>query len=179
MGLSVGIRHGSLPLWANVVISVCNASGAFAASHGGVWLTHWVSGSLPLYLAATAFGGLAIVEYNNYMTELGSLQDDGDSQSSMQEIRQVLSLAIPMTLNNLAGGVAGGAAGLTPEMTAIYALVASFASMYVGYFVGNRLRRVIKGRHTNSQRPWFHPSLIAAVLLGVLCILTLREAMFG
>lgn len=182
VGLSVGIRHGSLPLWANVVISVCNAFGAYAAGHGGAWLTvrPWVSESLPLYLAATAFGGLSAVEYRSYLKELAShQQDDNDIQSSMQEIRQVLSLAIPMTLNNLAGGVAGGAAGLAPEMTAMYALVASFVSMYVGFLVGTRFRRVIKGRPKGSSQPWLHPSLIAAMLLAVLCLLTLQEAMFG
>lgn len=90
VGLSVGIRHGSLSLWANVVISSCNASGAYVASHGGAWLSHWVSGSLPLYLAALAFGGLAGVEYRNYQKELASDQDDSDNHLSMQEMGQVV-----------------------------------------------------------------------------------------
>ena len=51
----------------------------------------------------------------------------------------ILRLAVPMTLNNLAGGVAGGAAGVEPVISGIMALIASFTMMDLGYKLGSRL----------------------------------------
>lgn len=51
----------------------------------------------------------------------------------------IASMAIPMTLNNIAGGVAGGTAGLSPYWTGIFAFLASFFMMDLGRRVGKRL----------------------------------------
>ncbi len=175
VGLSVGIRQKSLPMWANFLISVCNATGAYTAVHGGAWLSHFVSGNFPLYLSALAFGGLAFSEWRQYLQHC-TTEGDIDAES-MQKFQEVLTLAVPMTLNNLAGGVAGGAAGLTPEIMATYALLASFVTMWAGHSVGKHLGVAIKGNKRSSGQSWFHPSLIAAGLLGILFFLTLQEAM--
>ena len=48
-------------------------------------------------------------------------------------------MAIPMTLNNIAGGVAGGTAGLSPYWTGTFAFLASFIMMELGCRLGQRL----------------------------------------
>lgn len=148
-----------------------------------------------------AFGGLSLSEWRGYKEETSNnntngKKDDGEKfnssndfatnntpvvQSTMNSIWPVLKLAIPMTLNNLAGGVAGGAAGLTPQMSAFYALLASFFTMLVGYRAGLRVGSAMMQSHNSNKtkkRLYLHPSLLSAVLLGILCILTLREAIF-
>ena len=143
VGLSVGISNGgekyqfgSLPEWVNAVISFSNAFGAFIAGFGGMWLSHIVPSYVAPLLAAIAFGILAIQEYYQSKQAHQHLQQSDDnrkSSSSQQQksssskgwnITEVIQLALPMTLNNLAGGVAGGAAGLSPFMSASYALIA-------------------------------------------------------
>jgi len=47
-----------------------------------------------------------------------------------------LALAVPMTLNNLAGGVAGGLSGSGPLGMGLGALVASFVLMASGHCLG-------------------------------------------
>lgn len=236
VGLSVGIRRKPLPFWANLIISTCNAFGAWVAGHGGLLLTQpylWSYGSsnetggnedatkttsssaIPLYLSAIAFGGLAGAELRNYFAEkkeeerrrqaqastrgMTNSPEDAPSSTarSMINAYQVWQLAIPMTLNNLAGGVAGGAAGLLPEFSTVYAFLASFLTMAVGYAMGWQLgltlvqekkepqQRQEQGEEQNSNwksplhsaYPIFHPSLLSAGLLGLLCLLTLQEAL--
>lgn len=183
VGLSLGIRRRPLPASSNLMISICNAAGAYVAGHGGLFVRHTISaGHLPLFLSSLAFGILAISEYMGYREETSTHKSKDEERSNLMSpnndgpnmtgFSSVWKLAIPMTLNNLAGGVAGGAAGLAPELSAAYALAASFATMWLGYHIGLRMRTAMGG----SGNPWMHPSLISAVLLGILCILTLQEA---
>ena len=216
VGLSMGIQQTPLPLWANACISVCNATGAWSAGYGGLWLSRSAAtegtegygnnnknsnnNTIALFLSALAFGGLAVSEWRAYKEDMIKTEskygtkwkknDDyndrstSSTPSTMTSIWTVVKLAVPiMTLNNLAGEVAGGAAGLTPPMSALYALVASFFSMLVGYRVGLRLGSTMDKKQYQKKKKkeglWLHPSLLSALLLGVLCLLTLQEAMFG
>jgi len=73
------------------------------------------------------------------VSELASIGQDEGELSPLAQIaveRSAWMLALPMTLNNLAGGVAGGVIGSGPEFLALATLVASFVFMTVGHFVG-------------------------------------------
>lgn len=158
VGLSVGICHKDLSVWENVVISLCNATGALIAGYGGLVLSQGMPLLAPL-LAATAFAYLAVQEFIAYYQQ---------SYKREEAPIHLVRLALPMTLNNLAGGVAAGAAGLSPLISALYALLASFGTMAVGYAIGRRLGR--------TSLP-ADPSLLAGILLGALCLMTIQEAL--
>ena len=51
-------------------------------------------------------------------------------------ISDAVRIAVPMTLNNLAGGAAGGASGIEARTAGIMALVASFCMMKMGHTAG-------------------------------------------
>ena len=161
VGLSVGIGHTELPLWVNGFISVCNATGALIAGYGGVMLSQHMPLLAPI-LASLAFALLALQEFRS---STFSSSDSAPPKKKFLEWSQVLQLALPMTLNNLAGGVAGGAAGLSPVVTSSYALLASFLTMAVGHSIGHRLGKI----------HMVDPSLLSGCLLGALCLLTLQE----
>lgn len=164
VGVSVGIARKRLPFWANAIISFCNAGGALIAGIGGSALIH----RLPFqatWLAAIAFGTLGIQEFFSFAQQQGS---NTKKETFAVDSKNVLSLAIPMTLNNLAGGVAGGAAGLSPFITAFYGLLASYLTMTIGHHLGYRLGR--------SRIP-FNPSLVSGSLLTVLCLFSILELM--
>jgi putative Mn2+ efflux pump MntP len=172
VGFSVGLTGQLFPLAANAFIAVCNAVGAFVASYGGSFMGEALPSAAAM-LAALAFGYLALKELCSYLEHRQQQQQQNTTSADNAvsvvkkqiDMQNVLGLAIPMTLNNLAGGIAGGAAGLPPTMTATYCLISSFTSMTVGYFLGKRI---------GSRLP-FEPSLLAAFLMGVLCLLTLNE----
>jgi putative Mn2+ efflux pump MntP len=175
VGVTIGVCGKLLPLWVNGLISGCNASGAMMAAYGGALASQHMPLLAPL-LAAFAFGYLSWSEIVNYYGRTKRQtskhkEDDEHHQQKPKEhqplhLASVLRLALPMTLNNLAGGVAGGAAGLSPWMASAYALLASFGMMAVGHSVGIKL-----GRNLSHD-----PSLIAGILLALLCLLTVNEA---
>jgi putative Mn2+ efflux pump MntP len=131
VGLSVGISNQSLSFGANALISICNAAGALVASFGGSALGQSLPPKLPPLLSAIAFGGLALKEFMEFWQRIREKRnrellkkneescqaDDGDTASSAGvnstsggktlNMSRAIHLAIPMTLNNLAGGVAG------------------------------------------------------------------------
>ena len=81
--------------------------------------------------------------------------------------QQILMMAFPMTLNNLAGGVAGGAVGITPPMAFFYALVVSFGTMALGHAIGRSASKSSSRRHrSNVDTARF--STILYCLLGAL-----------
>jgi putative Mn2+ efflux pump MntP len=181
VGVTIGVCGKRLPLWVNGFISGCNASGAMMAAYGGALASQHMPLLAPL-LAAFAFGYLSWSEMVNYYSgrtkrQPSKRKDDDENENHRHEQQQpighqplhlasVLRLALPMTLNNLAGGVAGGAAGLSPRMASAYALLASFGMMALGHSVGIRMGRNLS----------YDPSLIAGILLAVLCLLTVNEA---
>ena len=178
VGVAVGLRDKRrLPVWANGIISTFNAAGALGAAYMGVVLSREMPYLAPL-LAALAFGYLSVQELLSYRQQEQKRQEHKptDQRPANEEQQQadqlfclsgVLRLALPMTLNNLAGGVAGGAAGLSPTIASGYAFLASYVTMSVGFRIGRSL-----GRHIP-----YDPSLIAGLLLGLLCLITIQEAL--
>lgn len=147
VGLSVGISGRRLGVEVNVFISFCNASGAGLAAFLGGTLQQSLPPYLAPLLAAVAFGILGIqdlrefrqkktVDYSNIERRDSKDEQTKSVTSCPESFARALQLAIPMTLNNLAGGVAGGAFGVTPVQAFVYALIASCFTMSLGYRVG-------------------------------------------
>jgi putative Mn2+ efflux pump MntP len=188
VGLSVGLGRKHLGVAANLLISLCNAMGAGVAGYLGGSLPHY----LPLYLApllaALAFGLLAaqgFAEFHHKHHQ--SLQSNDKSQRQQRHLdtSRALQLALPMTLNNLAGGVAAGAVGVTVVQASLYGLLASFLTMLLGYLIGQyAASKVTASTDTrSSSRCWVErvrrlldPSFVSATLLGILFILSCQEA---
>lgn len=198
VGLSVGLSRKHLGLNANLLISFCNATGAGVAGYLGGSLQQ----VLPIYLvpllAAVAFGVLSVQEFvsfhhnnclSNKTKDENNCQHTERSHESVQQQHldtpRAIQLALPMTLNNLAGGVAGGAVGVSSLQASLYGLMASFWTMLLGYKLGrtfaaskeptiHRLTRLSGWR----ERLWMllDPSFVSASLLGILCFMSIQEA---
>lgn len=157
VGFSVGIKRQPLPLSVNVIIAVCNAAGALLAATVGGTLTGILSFA-PI-LASFAFAFLGLQQVCN--------------TTNANTPPLTLSLALPMTLNNLAGGVAGGVVGIQPNVAFLYALVASLVAMAMGHWVACALfARSESFRGASSSRD----SVVAAIIYFALSLVTLYEA---
>lgn len=148
VGASLGISHRPLRATANLIISLLNAAGAFVAAAGGHLLGE-VAPTLAVLFAALIFGYLAVDELIAWQRG-----DGAESTLSMGKSGSVnlnaLRIAVPMTLNNLAGGVAGGAAGIDPRTAGTLALLASYCMMKLGHVVGEFLMLSL-GRHVDTR----------------------------
>jgi len=126
------------------------AAGAYAALFAGMAF---------YYLSATEF----YASISNYINrEISSSDNDTDtdgSKNNNKSVKDALALAVPMTLNNIAGGVAGGASGISPQLSFILAFACSFIMMDLGYIFGG-----------SFQIRWVeeHAGTIAGIIFGFL-----------
>jgi len=152
----------------NLVVALCNASGTLLATYSGTSLrdlpqyalktlaaavssssspeTYTVNLPIESILAGMAFLYLAWKEYKEDNDDTmdkaagnGYDEDEKIKKSSNQSKQLSYSIAIPMTLNNLAGGVAGGVLGLSVVQTTCYAFLVSLGSMALGHAVASRI----------------------------------------
>ena len=140
VGVSLGLSERSLPTRLNAVVAMANAAGALLATHGGQALGS-AAPTLAPALASVAFWYLAWEELGSWLR--------GDPASPLTKLAAegvAVRLAVPMTLNNVAGGLAGGVAGVTPSVAFFLALVASFVAMLVGHSLGQVAGRRLAGR---------------------------------
>mmetsp|Transcript_13885 Transcript_13885/g.20494 ORF Transcript_13885/g.20494 Transcript_13885/m.20494 type:complete len:174 (-) Transcript_13885:352-873(-) len=154
VGLTVGLARKPLSPGTNGIISLCNAMGATFASWGG---SGFMAGNKSLFsiIASLVFFYLAYQEIRD--------NDQEKEKGGTQREEVSIAMAIPMTLNNLVGGVAGGAVGILPMIAGISALVASYSTMSLGFWMG---------RQTTSTLP-IQPSQVSSILFVVLGILSL------
>lgn len=139
VGASLGISNKPLSSPANAVISFLNAFGAYVSASGG----HLLGELAPFFatlFAALIFAYLSIDEFTSNIRN--QCKNEGPSTMTMGSgsLRDALRIAIPMTLNNLAGGAAGGAVGINAITSGVLALVASFSMMKLGHVIGKRLK---------------------------------------
>ena len=128
VGVSLGLTATPLRsmLAVNVTVAACNALGAGLATFGGTLLGKSLPRAAPA-IAALAFTYLGWQECRAWWL------DENSSLANLAAENALLSLALPMTLNNLAGGLAGGVAGIGPLTAAGLALAASFFMMSAGH----------------------------------------------
>ena len=177
----------------NLVVALCNACGTMVATYCGDHLkrlpeialmrlaetvssssspeTYQINFSIGNLLAAIAFAYLAYKEYSE--------EDAGDAdEKETKKSRLSYSIALPMTLNNLAGGVAGGALGISAFQGTVYAFSVSVGAMALGHTLASRMLVMHHGK-TKSQEgkdstaKWC--KIVAVVIYLLLSIQSLTE----
>lgn len=111
----------------------------------------------------------AIIEQRKEKKLLNNNASNYNSNNT-NNMKDIAKLAIPMTLNNLAGGVAGGAAGLSPYWTAFSAFIASFLMMDVGYRIGQMIGASSRGSSNDDDNNNGNANILASCIFGLLAI---------
>lgn len=141
--MTIGISNKPLSPLSNAIISIFNAFGAFISATGG----HVLGELAPLYatlFAAVLFSYLSADELiSHWRRRSSNPQSTSTLTLKSGNSRDAVRIAVPMTLNNLAGGAAGGAAGIDAKTTCVAALVASFCMMKMGHLVGKHLMTTV------------------------------------
>ena len=146
VGLSIGLgghRLSMLVLWGT---STCNALGAMLATASGSWVQDQISDNraIPSLLAAVAFGYLGWKEYNESLS-------NSAAATNVSTWIDLAELALPMTLNNLAGGVAGGVVGVSKVVASLHVWIVSIIFMWLGYRVGYSATKKESDREQSSS----------------------------
>jgi putative Mn2+ efflux pump MntP len=142
VGLSVGLTRKPLPLHVLWGIAFCNATGCFIATSSGEFGGNLVNDQAGNVLACFAFTYLAAKEYL-------------EAQDTEQQIpkQASLALALPMTINNLAGGITAGLLGIPAFWNFVYALSVSVLTMWIGYGLGKKFLSVSRKNHLLTYAP--------------------------
>jgi putative Mn2+ efflux pump MntP len=128
VGVSVGLTRKPLSIKVLWGIALCNAVGGFLAASGGrLGVKYLMDESTANGFAGFAFAYLAWKEYVESLEE-------ASSKGAPKQVS--LALALPMTLNNIAGGVTAGVLGVPPLWNFTYALAVSVLTMWIGYRLG-------------------------------------------
>ena len=146
VGLSLGLSQKPLRWQVNIGIALCNALGCLVAtSSGSLGARYFMDDQTANGIACVAFAYLAVKEYREV------------SDNAMSETPKSVSmdLALPMTLNNLAGGVTAGVLGVAPWWNFVYAFVVSVVTMWLG----RRLGKVFSGLRNHKS-----------IIYGPICI---------
>lgn len=144
VGLSLGLVQATLSPRLNFIVAASNAAGAVLSSYVGAALglhAPGVAGTLAGLIFAWLGLGEAWAYYAREDSVLAALAKDGNAWK----------LALPMTLNNLAGGVAGGLARIPPLLLGAGAFAASFGLMWVGRALGNCIVTRGADRHAGHR----------------------------
>jgi putative Mn2+ efflux pump MntP len=161
VGFSLGMVSDELSPQLNGIVSLCNAAGALGSSFVGVFLGA-LAPSAAGFLASAIFAWLGYSEAHAYATNEESILAGLALKGSAWK------LALPMTLNNLAGGVAGGLAGVPPIALGVGGFIASFSMMYLGHVAGVWIRPSSTGG--KSAGVWLDERLVAASVFLLLAV---------
>jgi len=130
-------------------IAASNAVGCYLATATGSAVLQNSAG-IQHVVAGTAFAYLGYKEYSSCADDSaapanGAVPQQGQQNGGQEPQRHLpptfWQLALPMTLNNLAGGVASGVAGLSSLTATSYAFLISAIFMYAGLSLGARITR--------------------------------------
>ena len=125
--------------------------------------TYVINISIESLFAALAFAYLAwkeLMDEGDNGDDHHQSEDDKDKDKERKKNtgsdKHAVSyqLALPMTLNNLAGGIAGGVLGLTVWQTTIYAFLVSFGSMALGHATARRLSSLVVVSSPSASTKW-------------------------
>lgn len=111
-------------------IAICNAITALATVRFGEQIGTVFSPALQNSAAGLVFLSLAWHEVRG-----GTDRAEAKNKNASWQLSQwtlLVQLAIPMSLNNMAGGVASGVAGVSASLASFYALLASVLFMKSG-----------------------------------------------
>ena len=129
VGFSLGLAGHPLPVSTNLIVSSTNTLGMVLASFGGQ-LLHGAAPQL-----GGALGGCIFLYLG--AGEIWSIGGSGQQSSPLASLyEKPWLLALPMTLNNIAGGVAAGLSGEPPGAVAVLTFLMSLTLMAAGWVLG-------------------------------------------
>lgn len=174
VGISLGLsfRSGSQMMHGLIWgIAVCNAGTALATALFGEQIGAVVSPWIQNCAAGTVFLWLGWNEVIGEPENQASKQKEstGIGNNSSSQVALFIQLAVPMSLNNMAGGVASGIAGVSAMMTACYSMVVSVVFMEVGVALGKLSRKNTGKRREQLQRRANIWSCVLYIVLGMQC----------
>lgn len=167
VGVAYGVKKIKIGILSNLVIAVISASGtSFSMSIGEI-----ISKFLPAHVAKLLGSGalLAIGVWGIWDTLRTQRQEKRNRNKSSEhelsyntfiqkperadldnsrtiDVKESVTIAFAVTINNLAGGIGGGISGLNIAITTVITFVISMLGVPLGYFLGASFAARMSGK---------------------------------
>ena len=125
--------------------------------------------------SATASSGGSSTSNSTSSTLTIKTAADGNNNTTISD---TIRIAIPMTLNNLAGGAAGGAAGINAKIAGIMALLASYCMMKLGHVFGLFLMKSVSSssrKKNDGNGTLFDTRVVSGLIFALLALMQLIQ----
>jgi len=167
VGVAYGVKKIKIGILSNLVIAGISALGTYLSMSVGEIISRFLSEDIANLLGSGVLLIIGIwsiwdtlrteieekrnqrrssvneLSYNTFI-EKPERADLDDSRTI--DVKESITLAFALTINNLAGGVGGGISGLNIAITTLLTFIFSILGVTLGYFMGERFTTKLSGK---------------------------------
>lgn len=143
IGISYGIKNIHIPIYKNLLIAIFTTAFTFISMLLGKSLSVFLSENIANYIGAFVLIAIGVF---SIMKEIFSKKDEcedltfcKEKKLSMIAIKELVTIIIMLSINNIAAGIAASVAGIHILFTTICTFIFSFVFLFFGNKIGKRV----------------------------------------
>jgi len=167
ISLAYGVKKIKIGIYSNLAIAGVTTLGTFSSMTVGKMISKFLSASIANLLGSGVLLGIGIwslwqtltaeqqekrkteAQFENkisYSTLIENPEKADLDNSKFIDIRESLTIAFAVTIDNLVGGVGAGISGLNVPLTTFLTFAFSMLALICGYFLGKKFTAKLSGR---------------------------------
>jgi putative sporulation protein YtaF len=167
IGVAYGVKRIRIGIFSNLIIALFSGLGTYCSMSVGAMIGRFLSVHLAKFLGSGALVLIGIwgiwdalqteeqekrkqkktsVNELSYTTFIKEPERADLDKSRFIDVRESITLALALTINNIAGGVGAGLSGLNIPMTTFLSFILSILGIFLGYFLGEKFTSKMSGK---------------------------------
>lgn len=166
VGIAYGVKKIKIGISGNLIIAIFSASGTYCSMSLGAVFSKFMSANLANLIGCAALVAVGIWGlWDTLKTELQKKKHKRKSSHELSynafiekperadldnslfiDFKESISIALALTINNLAGGIGAGLSGLDVNITTFLTFVLSLLAILLGYALGEKFTSRMSGK---------------------------------
>lgn len=169
IGLAYGIKKIKIGFISNIVIAIVITLGTFLSMYIGLILSKFIPKEFCSLIGSFLLIGMGFwMLYDEYKKKISENNISGELMDSLNydeilindktadidhsgniDIKEAITLALALSINNLALGIGGSIAGLSIALTTIFTFIFSILTLLLGLKIGNSYLSKFFGKYSS------------------------------
>lgn len=169
IGLAYGIKKIKIGFISNIVIAIVITLGTFLSMYIGLILSKFIPKEFCSLIGSFLLIGMGLwMLYDEYKKKVSENNISGELMDSLNydeilindktadidhsgniDIKEAITLALALSINNLALGIGGSIAGLSIALTTIFTFIFSILTLLLGLKIGNSYLSKFFGKYSS------------------------------